>query len=107
MTKKIDYKAKLERLNKATEKAVKNLESTGKEFSQVMQEARNNWGGKRANQTGRPRTFGETASETVGFKMPPSYAELLDRKRKENESRGQAARRLLLEILQDEQRATL
>lgn len=102
MTKKIDYEAKLEKLRKATDKTVETLGTTGEEFSQVMQEARNNWGGKRPNQTGRPPTFGETATETVGFKMPPSYAELLDKKRKDNESRGQAARRLLLEILQDE-----
>ena len=103
MAKKTDYKAKLKRLEEASNKAVKNLEKTGEEFSEVMKEVKQNWGGKRTNQTGRPATFGERATENVGFKMPPAYAELLDKKRKNNESRGQAARRLLLDILESEE----
>jgi len=64
MTKKIDYKAKLKKLEEASNKAVKKIEKAGEEFSEVMKEVKQNWGGK------RPATFGDCPTENIGFKMP-------------------------------------
>lgn len=52
---------------------------------------------------GAPAKMGEPATERLAFRITPTQAAALDDRMQEGESRNQAARRLLLDLLEREE----
>lgn len=87
-----------EDLKKDFQNVLEQIRGSGERTRSTLKKISSNWGGSREN-AGRPSLFEEKVTENVGFKIPLSYAQKVDELRKEGESRGQTARRLLVELL--------